>query len=51
MIARLLGYLRIPGEWMNVTETLQMCTSFSNTILKLSENHLPADLVRTFMFY
>lgn len=45
MIARLLGFLRAPDSWANSTEQLRMCTSYSNTILKLSRNHLPSELV------
>lgn len=44
MIARLLGFLRAPDSWANATEMLNMCTSFSNTILRLSRNHLPSRL-------
>lgn len=45
MTARLMGLLHVPDSWKNVTEMLKMCTSFSSTILRLSRNHLPSELV------
>ncbi|KAK6618955.1 hypothetical protein RUM44_003336 [Polyplax serrata] len=39
VVTRFLGFLRIPDEWANTTETLKMCTTSSKGVLRLSRNY------------